>query len=137
VGALDMVNFGPLATVPERFRSRRLYEHNQAVTLMRTSAAECAELGRILASRLNRARGPVTLFIPLKGVSQIGVEGQVFHDPGADRALFEALREHIAPKVEVRELDTDINDPAFALAMADRLHEHYQSWKAGRSEDKS
>jgi uncharacterized protein (UPF0261 family) len=134
LGALDMVNFGPLATVPERFKSRRLYEHNPAITLMRTSAGECAELGRILASRLNRARGPVTVFVPLKGVSQIAVQGQPFRDLEADWALVTAIREHLAPTVELRELDTDINDPQFALAMADRLHEHYQRWKAQQSE---
>lgn len=134
LGALDMVNFGPLATVPERFKSRRLHEHNPAITLMRTSAGECAELGRILASRLNRARGPVTVFIPLKGVSQIAVQGQPFRDLEADWALITAIREHLAPTVELRALDTDINDPQFALAMADRLHEHYQRWKAQQSE---
>ena len=81
LGALDIVNFGPSETVPARFKDRLLYKHNPAVTLMRTTPEECAELGKRLAQKINRARGPVTLFIPLRGVSSIAVAGQVFHDP--------------------------------------------------------
>jgi uncharacterized protein (UPF0261 family) len=128
LGALDMVNFGPPDTVPERFGDRRFYQHNPTVTLMRTTPEECAELGRRIARKLNAARGPLTLFVPLKGVSLIATEGQVFHDPAADEALFGALREHLDPDVDVREVESDINDPAFADAMAERLHELYQVW---------
>jgi uncharacterized protein (UPF0261 family) len=123
LGALDMVNFGPRDTVPERFRDRLFYEHNPTVTLMRTTPDECAELGRRIARKLNAATGPVTLFVPLRGVSMIAVEGQPFHDPEADEALIRGLREELDPSVDVRDLDTDINDPAFAVAMAERLHE--------------
>jgi uncharacterized protein (UPF0261 family) len=123
LGALDMVNFGPMDTVPERFRSRNLYVHNPSVTLMRTTPEECAELGRRVATKLSAATGPTALFIPLKGVSMIATEGQPFHDPEADEALFSAVREHLGPNVELHELDMDVNDPRFALAMADRLHE--------------
>ena len=132
LGALDMVNFGPLDTVPPEFRSRNLYKHNPTVTLMRTTPAECAELGRRIGRKLNAARGPVTLFLPLRGVSLIDTEGQVFFDPEADRALFDALRATLDPGVEVRELDTDLNDPAFAQAMADTLHAHYGAWARKR-----
>jgi uncharacterized protein (UPF0261 family) len=125
LGALDMVNFGPMETVPERFRERRLYVHNPTITLMRTTPEECAELGRRIARKLNAARGPVSLFIPLRGISLIAVEGQVFYDPEADKALLAALRADLDHSVDVRELNTDINDPAFAEAMADRLHELY------------
>jgi uncharacterized protein (UPF0261 family) len=123
LGALDMVNFGPMDSVPERFRDRNLYVHNPTVTLMRTTPEECAELGRRIARKLNAAAGPVTLFVPLRGVSMIAVEGQPFHDPAADEALVGALREGLDDSVDVRELDTDVNDPAFAEAMAERLHE--------------
>jgi uncharacterized protein (UPF0261 family) len=125
LGALDMVNFGPMETVPERFRERRLYVHNPTITLMRTTPEECAELGRRIARKLNAARGPVSLFIPLRGISLIAVEGQVFYDPDADKALLAALRDDLDDSLDVRELNTDINDPAFAEAMADRLHELY------------
>jgi uncharacterized protein (UPF0261 family) len=123
VGALDMVNFGPRETVPARFADRLLYEHNPTVTLMRTTPEECAELGRRLAAKLNQARGPVTLFLPLRGISAIATEGGVFHDPAADAALFGAIRDHLAGNVVVREMAADINDPAFAEAMADALHD--------------
>jgi len=123
LGALDMVNFGPVDTVPERFRSRNLYEHNPTVTLMRTTPDECRELGRTIGRKLSAARGPVALFVPLRGVSMIAVEGGPFHDPAADVALREGLHETLSDTVEVHELDLDINDPAFAEAMADRLHE--------------
>lgn len=122
LGALDMVNFGPPETVPDAFQRRRLYRHNANVTLMRTTPEECAELGRRLARKLNHARGPVTLFIPLRGISAIATRGQVFHDPAADAALLGAIHDTIADSVAVREIDTDINDPAFGAAMADALH---------------
>jgi uncharacterized protein (UPF0261 family) len=123
LGALDMVNFGPRETVPPQFEGRNLYVHNPTVTLMRTTPAECAELGRTIGRKLSAARGPTVLFVPLKGVSMIDVEGQPFHDPDADAALFAGLRETLGDSVEVHELDTDINDADFAVAMADRLHE--------------
>ncbi|MFQ5518355.1 MAG: Tm-1-like ATP-binding domain-containing protein, partial [Acidimicrobiia bacterium] len=130
LGALDMGNFGPIDSVPEKFQARNLYKHNPTVTLMRTTAAECAELGRIIAAKLNAAGGPLTLFIPLRGVSAISTEGGVFHDPEADAALIGALREGLDESVDVVEMDTDINDPAFAVAMAQRLDAHYRAWSA-------
>jgi uncharacterized protein (UPF0261 family) len=133
LGALDMVNFGPAETVPPKFADRILYKHNPTITLMRTTPEENAELGRRLAAKLNAARGPVILFIPLKGVSLIATEGQVFFDPEADAALLGALRENLNARVDVRELDTDINDPAFATAMADALHEQYTAWHAAQT----
>ena len=122
LGALDMVNFGPEETVPERFAGRNLYVHNPTITLMRTTPEECLELGRQIGRKLSAAVGPTALYIPLEGVSMIAVEGQVFHDPDADAALLEGLHETLGPAVEVHELELDVNDPAFATAMADRLH---------------
>jgi uncharacterized protein (UPF0261 family) len=124
LGALDMVNFGPRDTVPAQFEDRNLYVHNPSVTLMRTTAEECAELGRIIARKLSGAQGPVSLFVPLKGVSAIDVEGGPFHDPAADEALFEALRENAAPNIEMHELEHNINDDEFAHAMAEKLMEY-------------
>ena len=123
LGALDMVNFGPRDTVPERFQQRLLYVHNPTVTLMRTTPEECAELGRRVGRKLSTARGPAVLFVPLRGVSMIDVEGQPFHDPVADGALIGGLRETLDERVEVHELDMEINDHRFAAAMARRLHE--------------
>jgi uncharacterized protein (UPF0261 family) len=126
LGALDMVNFGARDTVPPQFEDRNLYVHNPSVTLMRTTPAECAELGRIIARKLSGAQGPVALFIPLNGVSAIDVDGAPFHDPDADRALFQALRDHVTENVELHELEHNINDPEFAQAMVDKLVEYLQ-----------
>lgn len=122
-GALDMVNFWAYDTVPPQFKERTLYKHNPNVTLMRTTPEECAELGRIIADKLNQTQGPTALFLPLQGVSAIDKAGQPFYLPEADAALFDALRENIRPPVELVELDMHINDPDFAAAMADRLLE--------------
>ncbi|MEM8487479.1 MAG: Tm-1-like ATP-binding domain-containing protein [Bacteroidota bacterium] len=121
VGALDMVNFHAMHTVPETFADRTFYKHNPNVTLMRTSAHECAQLGKIIAEKLNAAQGPTVLMLPLKGVSMIDAEGQPFFDSTADKALFEAIRTHAGPAVELVELDLHINDPAFADAIATKL----------------
>ncbi len=124
LGALDMVNFGPMNTVPDKFQNRKLYKHNATITLMRTTPEENAQLGEIIARKLNQAAGPVTLFIPLKGVSMIATEGGAFYDPEADKALIDALKQNLNNNVEVRELNMDINDPRFAQAMTDRLVEY-------------
>lgn len=132
LGALDMVNFGPMDTVPEKFKNRKLYKHNPTVTLMRTTPEECAELGRIIARKLNAARGPVALFIPLRGISMIATAGAAFYDPAADKALIDNLKAELKPHIEVHELDMDINDPDFAHMMASRVDElvHAQSSQA-------
>jgi uncharacterized protein (UPF0261 family) len=123
-GALDMVNFGARATVPPQFEGRNLYVHNPSVTLMRTTKEECAELGRQIARKLSGSIGPTALFVPLKGVSMIDAEGQPFHDPEADEALFAALRDGLDDRVELVEMDCNVNDPEFAAAMADKLDEY-------------
>ncbi|HEU0165662.1 MAG TPA: Tm-1-like ATP-binding domain-containing protein, partial [Thermomicrobiales bacterium] len=127
VGALDMANFGPIETVPERFRERNLHRHNAAITLMRTTAEESRAIAGVIAERLNQATGPVTVFFPLRGVSMIDIAGQPFHDPEADAVLFATLRKRLDPRIKVVELDIDINDPTFAIAMADELHRLYES----------
>ena len=125
LGALDMANFGTYESVPDRFRDRHLFRHNESITLMRTTPDECSAIGREIGERLNRATGPVTVFIPRGGLSMIDVPGQDFHDPEADAALFAALRETLDSGITVIESDADINDPVFARAMADELHRLY------------
>jgi uncharacterized protein (UPF0261 family) len=122
-GAIDMVNFGPMDSVPEKFRKRLLYAHNPNVTLMRTTPEECTELGRITAEKLNAARGPVTFVMPLGGVSAIDAPGKPFHLPEADAAYLVALKRHLSPKVNIVELDAHINDERFAAEVVERLLE--------------
>ena len=126
LGALDMVNFGPRESVPAEFSDRNLYVHNPTVTLMRTTAAESAELGRTIGRKLSAATGPTAVLVPLGGVSMIDVAGQPFYDPEADAALVAGLQETLDERVELHERSENINDPAFAIAMADRLHELIQ-----------
>jgi uncharacterized protein (UPF0261 family) len=114
LGALDMVNFGPPETVPERFRNRRFYQHNPNVTLMRTTPEENDELGKEIALKASAARGPTAVLIPLQGVSALDAEGQPFCWPQADEALFQSLRNWMSPQVRLLELDMHINDPLFA-----------------------
>jgi uncharacterized protein (UPF0261 family) len=113
-GCLDMVNFGEPASVPERFKDRRFYHHNAQVTLMRTNPEECAELGRILARKCNASTGPVSVLLPMKGISVISAPGQPFHWPEADAALFGDWKRNLRPGIPVIEYDGAINDPAFA-----------------------
>jgi uncharacterized protein (UPF0261 family) len=118
-GCLDMVNFGEKASVPEKFEGRTFYIHNPQVTLMRTTPAESAELGRILAEKANAYTAPAAILIPRKAISVISAEGQPFHDAAADEALRNAIVENSRQPVE--EFELEINDPAFARACADRL----------------
>ncbi len=120
-GCLDMVNFGERATVPAKFAGRTFYQHNPQVTLMRTTPAEAAELGRILAEKINRYTAPVTVLLPRGGISIISAPGQPFHDPAADEALFDALTSRLSPVVEIVDTKHAINEPAFARLCAEAL----------------
>ena len=121
VGALDMVNFGPRDTVPDKFKDRRFHVHNSNVTLMRTTPADNDRLGKEIAEKASAAKGPTAILLPLKGVSAIDREGQPFWWPEADQALFQSIRNWIGPQVKLIELDLHINDEAFARAAAETL----------------
>jgi uncharacterized protein (UPF0261 family) len=124
-GALDMVNFWGPASVPSQFKDRHFYHHNAQVTLMRTTAEECANIGSWIGSKLNASKGPVRFLLPLRGVSALDVEGGAFHDPEANEALFGALRKTVRQTAERQlvELDLHINDPAFAAAAISNFQE--------------
>jgi uncharacterized protein (UPF0261 family) len=121
VGALDMVNFGPPETVPEKFKDRRFYQHNPTVTLMRTTPEENDRLGKEIAHKASAAKGPTAVLMPLRGVSAIDAEGKPFWWPEADRALFDSLRLWMSPHVKLVEADLHINDPQFAQLAASTL----------------
>ncbi len=124
-GALDMVNFGAMATVPERFRARNLYVHNPHVTLMRTTPEENAMMGRWIGERLNRMQGKVRFLLPEGGVSLIDAPGKPFHDPAADAALFAALEATVVqtPQRQLLRVPHAINDPEFAAVLVRKFCE--------------
>jgi uncharacterized protein (UPF0261 family) len=125
-GCLDMVNFGEPSTVPEKFAGRLFYQHNPQVTLMRTTPAECAELGRILAEKANLYTSPVTLLLPLRAISIISADGGAFRDTKSDAALFDGIKKYLRKDIPLIEMDCTINDDAFAAACANGLLDNIQ-----------
>ncbi|MFD7326698.1 Tm-1-like ATP-binding domain-containing protein [Streptomyces sp. NPDC059875] len=122
-GALDLVKFGPLDTVPERVLDRDVRVHNPSISVVRTTAEECTELGARVAAKLRSATGPTTVCLPLRGLSTLGAPGGPYHDPAVDEALFTAVRDGLrGSAVDVVEVDTHLNDPSFGRAAADLLH---------------
>ncbi|MEX3953380.1 Tm-1-like ATP-binding domain-containing protein [Paraburkholderia sp. EG287A] len=115
-GAVDMVNFGAPDTVPAQFEGRTFYSHTPFTTLMRTTAQENREIGRITGCKIARAKGPTCVLWPRRGVSDYDREGEAFFDPPADRAWFQGVREALPPAIPAIEIDCHINDPAFAHA---------------------
>jgi uncharacterized protein (UPF0261 family) len=124
-GALDMVNWGPIGTVPDRFQQRNLYKHNPQVTLMRTTAEENARMGQWIGERLNRMQGPVRFLIPEGGVSLLDRPDGAFYDPEADAALFRALEETVEQtnNRRLRRVPHNLNDPSFAVALVESFLE--------------
>ena len=115
-GALEVINFGPRDTIPARYESadRRIVIHNPSISAVRTDAAESAELGRILAMKVNASTGPTAVLIPLLGCSGYESPGGPYIDPEADAAMFDAIRTTLRDGIELREIDANINDPKFA-----------------------
>ncbi len=113
-GCVDMVNFGAMDTVPAKYKDRKFYQWNPNVTLMRTTPEENAKMGRIFAEKANASSGPVVFMLPLKGVSMLDPEGEIFYWPEANQAIFDAIKENVRAEIPVIEMDMGINDPAFA-----------------------
>ncbi len=120
-GAADTIVLPPRDQVPERFRGRTLNFHNPTMTTMRTTPSENVEIGRFIARKLRQAHGPVTVVLPLGGLSTIDRPGKVFFDPAANRALFDTLRAELAPPVRLVEVEQHIDDAAFAARVADEF----------------
>ena len=129
-GCLDMVNFWAPQTVPAKFKDRKFYPHNPNITLMRTTPEECRQMGQIIAEKLNLSTGPVSVLIPLGGLSMIDAEGGPFWWPEADRALRDALKKNLRKDIPLIELDCNVNDPEFSQRCAETLLE---SMKARQS----
>jgi len=124
-GALDMVNFGAISTIPERYKDRIFYEHNPHITLMRTTVGENTQMAEWIGSKLRQFKAPVRFLIPLAGFSALDAPGQAFHDPDADNAFIKALENIVADddNVTLIKLPYHINDPAFSKALADNYLE--------------
>lgn len=122
-GCIDMCNFWAPDTVPEKYRDRTFYKWNPNVTLMRTTPEENARLGEIFAEKLNAATGPVAVYVPVKGFSEVDLEGKPFHLPEANQAFVDALRANLKPGIDIVEMDVDVNDPQFSSATVAALLE--------------
>ena len=120
-GCVDMCNFGALATVPDKYRSRQLYEWNSQVTLMRTNVVENRRIGQLLAETANRCAGPVTVLLPLQGVSMLDSPGGPFWNEDADRACYDVVKASVRSHVQVIEVEGNINDATFADTAARTL----------------
>jgi uncharacterized protein (UPF0261 family) len=113
-GCVDMANFWGIDTVPEKYRTRNLYQWNPNITLLRTNAEENSRIGGMIAAAANAATAPVAILLPLGGVSQLDSPGGEFWDPQADRACFDAIKNNLKPGIPVIEMENNINDPEFA-----------------------
>lgn len=120
-GALEYACFGPRESIPRRMRRRKIYMHNPYNANMRASREEMARVGRVMAERLNQARGPTVVLVPRKGWSVYGREGGPLHDPRGDQILLQALKHHLKSHVRYEEMDLHINDPQFADVCVDVL----------------
>jgi uncharacterized protein (UPF0261 family) len=119
-GCVDFFNHGPRELLPERYRGRKTYFHNPVATLVRLSSGEETELGRMVAERLNEARGPVRVVVPTGGFSLADSEGGDLWDPEADRAFVDALRDALRPDIPFEQVDAHVDDADFAELVADR-----------------
>lgn len=122
-GCVDMANYGAPDTIPEKYKGRKFYEWNPLVTLMRTNVEENAEMGRIFAQKANASKGKVAFLLPLRGVSMLDSEGELFWWPEADRAMFDAIKQNVKPGIQVVEMDCNINDEAFSTKAVEMLME--------------
>jgi len=110
-----------LDTVPKQYKNRKLYSWAPDVTLMRTDEEENRILGKNLAQKLNRSSAPVTIVLPLKGISQIDAEGGIFYHPEIDQILFDSIKNNAKESISIIEVDTNINDNAFAETLVKTL----------------
>jgi uncharacterized protein (UPF0261 family) len=120
-GAADTIVLPPRDQVPEKFKNRRLNVHNPTMTTMRTTAEENVEIARFIADKLNQAKGPVCVILPLGGLSSIDRPGKIFYDPEANAALFNTLKENLSPNIELIEDEHHLDDPEFAIRVGESM----------------
>ncbi len=112
-GCVDFFVQGPRESIPEKWKSRAAYYHNPSFTLIRTSRDEMAQIGKIFAEKLNAAKGPVRVAIPLGGLSIANQPGGELYDPEGDRQFREVVKATLRKDIPLVEVDAHINDEAF------------------------
>lgn len=122
-GCMDMVNFGTMESVPDKFKVRQLYNWAPNVTLMRTNTEENQELGKLFAGKLNQSKGEVVVLFPNKGLSQVDSEGDIFHNPDVNKVLSDSIQDNLKTEISFDRLPFHINDQAFAEKAVERLLE--------------
>jgi uncharacterized protein (UPF0261 family) len=110
-GGVDFIITGPIESLPEQYRQRKIMQHTPSITLVRTSAEEMAAAGKLIAERLSSSKGQAAMILPRQGYSWFSLPGQPLHDPDSDEAFYTAFKNHVAPHVQVVELNTHLNDP--------------------------
>ncbi|XP_023518144.1 uncharacterized protein LOC111781690 [Cucurbita pepo subsp. pepo] len=125
VGALDMVNFGSIDTIPSNFHGRNIYEHNKQVTLMRTTVDENKKIAKFIADKMNNSSGKVRVCLPQKGISALDAPGKPFYDPKATATLINELQKLIQSNNDrkVNVYPYHINDPEFAEVLVNSFLE--------------
>lgn len=120
-GCMDMVNFGPMDTVPNGYRHRQLYSWSPDVTLMRSNEEENVKLGEVLATKINGATGPSVVLLPMQGLSQMDSEGKEFYDSKTNQMLFNSIQSKLLSSIKVMEINAHINDAFFAQEAVEAL----------------
>jgi uncharacterized protein (UPF0261 family) len=112
-GSINYAVWGPLDGLSDRWKSRPLIVHNPNLTLVRLSLEELREVGKRVGAKLNRARGPLRVFIPLRGFSYPDRKGLPHWDPEGNEAFIDSLKSSLRPSIPLIALDAHINDPEF------------------------
>jgi uncharacterized protein (UPF0261 family) len=133
-GSLDLITVGPYEAAAARFPDRRLYRHNPALTLVRLDRDEMARLGEVFAAKASASRGPVSVWIPMRGFSMVDHEGGPFWDPAANEAFVAALEARVDPRVRVNKLDAHVNESNFVKAVLDGLLQDLESTQRSSAE---
>lgn len=122
-GSINYMVLGPISSLPNETRSRKYIVHNPHLTLVRLSPDELRSVGKLVAEKLNRAKGPVHVFIPLKGFCFPDREGHEMWEPEGNLAFVEALKKNLNPSISLTELNGHINDPEFVDPVVARFTE--------------
>ncbi|HUX23239.1 MAG TPA: Tm-1-like ATP-binding domain-containing protein [Burkholderiales bacterium] len=127
---LDILSYGGRADMLEKTKDRVQYVQDALRVQVRSSADELRQAADVIAERLNRARGPWTFLIPLRGWSSLDKEGRPIYDPAADAAFVARLKDKLADRSHLREVDLHLYTPEFARVAVDEFLRLFQAAKA-------